>query len=246
MTGTATSGQAARTLSAEAGIEARTTRSLLWRLDHSQLKLDDRTVIVLDEAAMTADADLTCVLQAATRRDATVVLVGDPRQLAPVGPGGALAALQAQPEIITAMRHNVRQRDPGERQALLEVRHGDIDTALNWYLTNSRLRIDAEQLPLLDQVTDEWAADTAAGHDTVMLAWRRATVAQLNRFARAKAEEMGRLTGDDLAAPGGRLTPKATRSSPSPPTTKATSSPANAPPSTTTPRASPSRPTTAG
>jgi ATP-dependent exoDNAse (exonuclease V) alpha subunit len=103
------------------------------------------------------------------------------------------------------MRNNVRQRDPGERQALLEVRHGDIDTALDWYLTNGRLRIDAEQLPMLDQVTDAWAADTAAGHDTVMLAWRRSTVAQLNRFARAKAEEMGLLAGEDLVAPGGRL-----------------------------------------
>ena len=41
-------GQAARTLGAEAGIdESRTIASLLWRLDHGQLKLDSRTVVCL-------------------------------------------------------------------------------------------------------------------------------------------------------------------------------------------------------
>ena len=56
--GTSTSGQAARTLGAEAGIEARTFASLLWRLDHGQIALDQRTVVIVDEAGMTADADL--------------------------------------------------------------------------------------------------------------------------------------------------------------------------------------------
>ena len=50
--GAATSGQAARTLGAEAEIEARTVASLLWRLDHHQLTLDDRTVVIVDEAGM--------------------------------------------------------------------------------------------------------------------------------------------------------------------------------------------------
>jgi hypothetical protein len=45
--GTATSGQAARALGQETGIEARTLRSLVWRLDHGQLTLTDRAVVVL-------------------------------------------------------------------------------------------------------------------------------------------------------------------------------------------------------
>ncbi|MEY2589393.1 MAG: hypothetical protein QOJ67_1377, partial [Acidimicrobiaceae bacterium] len=54
--GSATSGQAARTLGTEADIESRTVTSLLWRLDHRQLELHDGCVVILDEAAMTADA----------------------------------------------------------------------------------------------------------------------------------------------------------------------------------------------
>ena len=204
--GTATSGQAARTLGAEIGVDARTTRSLLYRLDHGQLTLTDRTVILIDEAAMTADSDLARILHAAGRTHATVVLVGDPRQLAPVGPGGALAAvLHAHPGIVTVMDQGVRQRDPGERAVLLEVRHGDIDTALRWYAANDRIRTDPGLLGAQHRMVDAWAADTEAGADTLMLAWRRDTVAALNRFARAKAGDLGWLQGDDLAAPGGRL-----------------------------------------
>ena len=92
--GTSTSGQAARTLGREAGIdESRTLASLLWRLDHGRLTLDARTVVILDEAGMTADPDLLRVLVAAEAARAKVVLVGDDRQLGPVGPGGALGGL---------------------------------------------------------------------------------------------------------------------------------------------------------
>ena len=57
--GTATSGQAARTLGKEAGIaEARTLASLTWRLDHHQLQLSQSSVVILDEVGLTDDTDL--------------------------------------------------------------------------------------------------------------------------------------------------------------------------------------------
>ena len=57
--GTSTSGQAARTLKRQAGIESsRTLASLTWRLDHGQLALTNRHVVIVDEAAMSEDAAL--------------------------------------------------------------------------------------------------------------------------------------------------------------------------------------------
>jgi hypothetical protein len=123
-----------------------------------------------------------------------------------VGPGGALAAtLQKHPEVVTVMRDNVRQRDPAERVALLDVRHGDVDNAVGWYADRGRIETHPAKLDALHAMTETWAADVAAGHDTLMLAWRRDTVAALNRFARAAAEAAGRVHGEDLVAPGGRL-----------------------------------------
>ena len=109
--GTSTSGQAARTLGREAGIdESRTLASLLWRLDHGRLTLDARTVVILDEAGMTADPDLLRVLVAAEAARAKVVLVGDDRQLGPVGPGGALGGLVERPG---GRARAGRERPPG-------------------------------------------------------------------------------------------------------------------------------------
>ncbi|MGH2476599.1 MAG: hypothetical protein ACRDIL_15175, partial [Candidatus Limnocylindrales bacterium] len=56
----------------------------------------------------------------------------------------------------------------------------------------------------LAAMVDAWAADTAAAHGTLMLAWRRSSVADLNRLARVRAEQRGWLTGPDLDTPDGR------------------------------------------
>ena len=84
--GTSTSGQATRTLGAEAGVEARTFASLLWRLDHGHISLDRRTVVIVDETGMADDANLARLALAVQRAGASLVLVGDHRQLASVGP----------------------------------------------------------------------------------------------------------------------------------------------------------------
>ena len=124
--GTATSGQAARTLGHQARVPAATMRSLLWRLDHGQLTLDRRAVVVLDEASLTSDVDLARLLLCAERAGSKLVIVGDHRQLAPVGPGGALqAVLERHPDIVTVLDQNLRQRDPAERVALDHLRAGE-------------------------------------------------------------------------------------------------------------------------
>ncbi len=124
--GTATSGQAARTLGREADLgESRTLASLLWRLDHDQLALDDRTVVILDEVGMTEDAHLVALTARVEAAGAKLVLVGDHHQLGAVGPGGALAALvRRNPDLVHQLSENRRQHDPAERHALAQLRDG--------------------------------------------------------------------------------------------------------------------------
>ena len=180
-------------------------RSLLWRLDHGQLTLDQRSVLVLDEASLTADVDLARLLLAVNRAGGKLVIVGDPRQLAPVGPGGALQALiDRHPDIVTVLNQNLRQRDPAERVALHHLRAGNVQAAVGFYAAHGRIRIAPTRTDTLAAMVDAWAADTAAGHDTLMLAWRRSSVADLNRLARVRAEQRGWLTGPDLDTPDGR------------------------------------------
>lgn len=202
--GTSTSGQAARTLSTEAHVEARTFASLLWLLDHGHLALDDRTVVVVDEAGMADDADLARLVLAVERSHANLILVGDHRQLAAVGPGGALAALlDRRPDLVVTLDDNVRQANPAERHALAELRAGSVPDAVAWYTTNGRIHPEPNRLDTVVAMTEAWAADIDAGRDTVLLAWRRADVADLNRLARDQWDRLGRLHGDDVAVVGG-------------------------------------------
>ena len=122
--GTATSGQAARTLGAEASIgEARTLASLTWRLDHHQLELSGRSVVILDEAGLTDDADLLHLAAHVETAGAKLVVLGDDRQLGSVGPGGALGALVVRhPGSVHALTENRRQLNAEEREVLAELR----------------------------------------------------------------------------------------------------------------------------
>jgi hypothetical protein len=163
--GTATSGQAARTLGKEAEVsEARTLASLLWRLDHGQLALDDRTVVILDEAGMTEDAHLVALTARVEAASAKLVIVGDHHQLGAVAPGGALAALvRRHPAAAYHLVENRRQHDPEERHALAELRDGNTAEAIAWYaITAASTRIPTATSPSNTQSMPglpRWAPD---------------------------------------------------------------------------------------
>lgn len=204
--GTATSGQAARTLGREAGLDhSRTLASLRWRLDHGQLQLHDRTVVMLDEAGMTDDPDLLRLLIACDLAQAKVILVGDDRQLSAVGPGGALGALLDRfCGYAHVLDENLRQHDATERAALAELRAGSVARAVDWYLQHDRVHVSPDRDEALVAMVDGWATDALAGRQVAMYAWQRRNVAALNQLARERWAAEGRLTGPELVAPGGR------------------------------------------
>ena len=202
--GTATSGQAARTLGREAAVESRTLASLLWRLDHHTLNLTSSHVVVLDEAGMTDDPAMLRLLTACEVAGAKIVLTGDHRQLGPVGPGGALRALlNRHAGQVHVLDENIRQYDPGERVALAQLRRGDVGAAVRWYADHDRIHTAPDRGGAIRAMVDAWAADTAAGHHTAMYAWRRSNVEELNRRARTWMALNDQLAGPDLRAPGG-------------------------------------------
>ncbi len=203
--GTSTSGQAARTLKRQAGIESsRTLASLTWRLEHGRLALTNRHVVIVDEAAMSEDAALLSVLSAASRAKAKVVLVGDHRQLGAVGPGGGFESLVARyGAAVHVLADNVRQHEVADRAALAELRDGDVAKAVASYARRGPIVVSRDRSSALDAVVSGWAADVAAGHQAAMYAWRRVDVAELNRRGREAWRSLGRLRGDELVAPGG-------------------------------------------
>jgi conjugative relaxase-like TrwC/TraI family protein len=205
--GTATSGQAARTLSSEAEIgESRTLASLIWRLDHRQLTLSEQTAVILDEVGMTDDVDLVRLSAHVEAAAAKLILVGDHHQIGSVGAGGALGALVARhPSAVHHLIENRRQRDPEERQALAALRDGDVAEAIAFYRRHDRIHAKAHRADALQAAVDAWSADVAAGLTASLYAWRRANVAELNALARTWMESTGRLSGPELVCEGGNV-----------------------------------------
>jgi conjugative relaxase-like TrwC/TraI family protein len=202
--GTASSGQATRTVGRDAGIEAYTVASLLARLEHGSVTLSERSVLVLDEAGMTSDADVLSVLRHTAAAGAKLLLVGDPRQLSAVGPGGALeAVVEHFGGGVWDLNDNVRQVDRVARRALAELRHGDVGVAADWLASTGNLVLGLDRAEVIGAAVDGWLTDVVEGRRTLMLAWRRANVAALNQLGRQAFDERGWLTGPDVVAPGG-------------------------------------------
>jgi ATP-dependent exoDNAse (exonuclease V) alpha subunit len=198
--GTSTSGQASRTLGDEAGMdESRTIASLIWRLDHDRLSLDSRTVVVLDEGGMTNDLDMLPLVNRIETAGAKIVVVGDDRQLGPVGPGGAMGALVARhPDILHPLDVNHRRRDVEERAALEQLRSGNVGVVADWYDTHGKVHWQPDRDDTLRQAVDAWSVDMATGRDTALFAFQRANVAELNRLARETMIAHGRVTGPEV------------------------------------------------
>ena len=91
-----------------------------------------------------------------------------------------------------------------ERRALAELRAGSVPAAVAWYAQAGRIHAQATRLDTLVAMTDTWAADVEAGHDSALLAWRRSDVADLNRLARSHWDRLGHLHGHDIHVDGGR------------------------------------------
>jgi conjugative relaxase-like TrwC/TraI family protein len=196
--GTAPTGIATVGLAEEGFREARTVDRLLLDLQHGRVELDDRTVLVVDEAAMVATRKLAPLLEHAHRADAKVVLVGDDRQFAPIAAGGGFRALRLRLGA-SELTVNRRQVEAWEQRAIDDVRAGNLERAIAAYAEHDRIRaFEATDDRDRALVADWWQAHQG-GEQPVIYAHRRAQVDQLNSVCQRLRAEAGQLGPERLA-----------------------------------------------
>jgi conjugative relaxase-like TrwC/TraI family protein len=199
---TAPTGIATVSLETEGFEEVATCDRLLHDLDRGREQLDQRTVLVVDEASMLGSRKLTRLLAHAQQAQAKVVLVGDDRQLAAIDAGGGFRALRLRLGA-SELTENRRQLQAWEREALELVRGGLVEEAVAAYRAHDRV-VAAESKPAatLALLNDWWAAWQVAeadpAQDVIVLAGRRAEVDRLNTACQELLAAGGRLGADRL------------------------------------------------
>jgi conjugative relaxase-like TrwC/TraI family protein len=195
--GCAPTGIATVGLADEGFSQARTVDRLLLDLQRGRTKLDARTVLVVDEAAMVATRKLAPLLAQAERAGAKVVLVGDDRQFASIQAGGGFRALRLRLGA-SELTVNRRQVEAWEQRAIDDVRAGNLEQAIAAYAEQDRIRaFEARDDRDRALVSDWWQAHQAGEHP-VIYAHRRAQVDQLNQVCQRLRADHGQLGPERL------------------------------------------------
>ncbi len=193
--GCALSARAARELQEQTAIPAQTIHSLWSQVnDQGPEQMD---VLVVDEAAMVGTRALGALSRHAREHQIKLVLVGDDKQLPEIQAGGAYTAIANELGALelTAIK---RQQHDWDRQALTALRDGDHEMWARSYRDHDRLISEPTAGRLRERLVKDWWQATQAGADAVMIAHRRADVADLNHRARQRMRDAGRLGAEEI------------------------------------------------
>ena len=193
--GAALAGKAAAGLQEDAGIKSQTIHSLLAEIQEGKTELNEKTVLVIDEAGMVGSRQTAKLVDLAEKTGAKLVLVGDDKQLQPVDAGGAFKAIMQKTGAceLTEIR---RQKDAWAVAATHDFAAGEAAKALKAYHDHEMLHVHENR----DKTKEELAKtyfERLQKHDVkeiLMIATTNADVADLNKYAREMIKETGKLS----------------------------------------------------
>jgi conjugative relaxase-like TrwC/TraI family protein len=184
--GVATARSASGELS-DAGVPATSITALLIKTEELASRgidpLPRGTVIVVDESSTTSTPHAAALAELAEGCEGKLVMIGDPRQIGAVGPGGLYGHLtnEVEPIVLGEIR---RQRAPLDRRVVELAHEGRGSDALDLLRIEDRLVIGDTLGEALDAQVLDWHRSFAGGEDAVMITRRTRDVAELNQRAR--------------------------------------------------------------
>lgn len=209
--GLALSGRASRELSEKADIECTTIAKALYELDKMpmairwsdqgrhlyfdlkgcQFELNDKSVLIVDEAGMVNTSHFLQLAQACQEAGAKLVAVGDPRQLQAIE--GASPFGEMIDRFGSAVLDEIlRQRDSWAKSAVRDFADGKAGEALTKFAENGLLTLADTQDSARKKLFDAWLESDASIKDKLILTDRREDAKLLNKMAQeARKDELG-------------------------------------------------------
>ncbi len=195
--GAALAGKAAEGLEESAGIVSRTLASWERGWERGFDQLGPLDVFVIDEAGMVGSKQFSRFIQEADRAGAKIVLVGDPEQLQPIGPGAAFRAVAERVGFVE-LEEIRRQREGWQRAASVDFGRHRTAEGLAAYAERGSIRFEETGEATRAAIVRDVAADMVARPDgsRLVLAHRNVDVQGLNEAIRAVRKERGELAGE--------------------------------------------------
>ena len=149
---------------------------------------------MVDEAGMVGSRQLSRVIAEADRAGAKIVLVGDPEQLQPIGPGAAFRAVAERVGLVE-LGEIRRQREDWQRDASRDFARHRTHEGLTAYAERGAVRFEDDIGAARSAIVRDVIADRDARPDgsRLVLAHRRVDVAELNDAIRAVRQGRGEL-----------------------------------------------------
>jgi Ti-type conjugative transfer relaxase TraA len=199
--GAALQGKTADDMERDAGIHSRTLHSLLGSLDRGSLKLDERTVIFIDEAGMVGSRQMEKLLGHIERGNARLRMVGDAYQLHAVDAGDAFRAVSKKAEAVGALSSLTeikRQKEEWQRQASEALSRHEIPVAVSAYAERGSVQLFESLAAARDMLVTQFMADRDAhrGDSQILLTHTNAQRDGLNVAIRSTLRARGELGGD--------------------------------------------------
>ena len=177
---------------------AATIHSELFKLNNGRTAWNDKTVVILDEAAMIDTKLMAQLTSHAHAAGAKLIMVGDDRQLSSIDRGGMFGVLKDQ-HGAAELSEVRRQLKNDDKRASEHMAEGNFHAALSMYDSKGAIHWTHSQDAARDALVAQWAKDSAAAPDKTrfVFAYTNADVDRLNAALRAVRKERGELVGDD-------------------------------------------------
>lgn len=161
-------------------------------------ELTDKTVLIVDEAAMVDTKSFAGIIEKVREAGATLIGIGDGKQLQAITQGGAFSGMV---DVIGDVRLTeiFRQRDEAEKEAVSEMADGEVAKSLDHFAREGRLDISEDRVQAKGEMITAWGEKGVDDpKENLMLAGTNLDVFELNQMAQANRMEAGLVSGDSL------------------------------------------------
>ena len=204
--GAALAAIAAKGLEEGSRIQSKTIARLLLDIERAEqtgetMPINERTVLVVDEAGMIGTRQMARLIEVAEREKAKLVLVGDEKQLQPIEHGAPFKAIG---NLIgrAELKDIKRQREQWARDAVHQIVAGESEKALSAFAERGMFEIKETREEAIQELVTQWRSEREELKEKMIFSTTKSGAKALNELAQFERKESGELRGEALSVNG--------------------------------------------